>query len=111
MHRLDKDTSGLLLVARSRLAAAKYSALFAQKASKGVEKCYLAVVSGVPKVASGRIKGGLKKEWRDGVEKVVNLPTAGEGAGAFFCVTYTHMHIHTYHTRHFHVQHDKTHTL
>ena len=76
LHRLDKDTSGLLLLARTRAAAAKFSRYFANKSSHGAEKCYLALVSGVPKVDAGRIRGGLKKEFKDGVEKVVNLPAA-----------------------------------
>lgn len=75
LHRLDKDTSGLLLLARTRAAAAKYSRFFADKNTPAAEKCYLALVSGVPKLDAGRIRGGLKKEFKDGVEKVVNLAT------------------------------------
>ena len=78
LHRLDKDTSGILLLARTRAAAAKYSQLFARKVN-GAEKCYLALVTGVPDVEIGRIKGGLRKEWKGGVEKVVNVPDPQAG--------------------------------
>ena len=45
VHRLDAETSGVLLLARSRGAVAPLSALFEQRA---VTKRYLAVVRGVP---------------------------------------------------------------
>lgn len=50
VHRLDKDTSGLVVMARSYAALARLNALFAQKTADGaggVEKDYLAWVSGV----------------------------------------------------------------
>lgn len=45
VHRLDKDTSGLLLIALSNQAHAKLSQLFKQRA---IQKTYLAVVKGHP---------------------------------------------------------------
>jgi 23S rRNA pseudouridine1911/1915/1917 synthase len=45
VHRLDRDTSGVILVARSDLAHAKLSRQFAQRT---IEKEYYALVSGVP---------------------------------------------------------------
>ena len=50
VHRLDKGTSGLLVVARSRLA---YESLVAQLATRQVERVYAAVVWGRFEVASG----------------------------------------------------------
>jgi RluA family pseudouridine synthase len=46
VHRLDADTSGILLLARSRGAVDTYSGLFE---SRHMEKAYLAVVHGAPK--------------------------------------------------------------
>jgi RluA family pseudouridine synthase len=46
VHRLDADTTGILLLAKSQGAVASYGALFE---SRGMEKVYLAVVAGVPK--------------------------------------------------------------
>ncbi len=51
VHRLDKDTSGLLIVPRNNQAHAHFSNLFAQRQ---IQKKYLAVVSGNP-VESGSI--------------------------------------------------------
>jgi RluA family pseudouridine synthase len=46
VHRLDADTTGILLLAKSQGAVASYGALFE---SREMEKLYLAVVSNVPK--------------------------------------------------------------
>jgi 23S rRNA pseudouridine1911/1915/1917 synthase len=46
VHRLDADTTGILLLAKSQGAVASYGALFE---SREMEKIYLAVVSNVPK--------------------------------------------------------------
>ena len=52
VHRLDKDTSGCLVVAKNDLA---HRALAAQFAARTAEKCYLAMVRGVPRVAAGTV--------------------------------------------------------
>lgn len=58
VHRLDKDTSGLLVAARRRAVAAALGRAFATRA---VEKTYLAVVSGVPRSEAGVIDRPLRK--------------------------------------------------
>jgi len=57
-HRLDRDTSGCLLLARNPKAAARFVDAFAQRA---VEKRYLAVLDGVPEQESGTIDLALGK--------------------------------------------------
>ena len=52
VHRLDKDTTGLLVVARSLRA---HTALVDQLQARRIEREYLAVVNGVP-VAGGRVE-------------------------------------------------------
>lgn len=52
VHRLDKETSGLIVVAKGKEAAAAFSDLIATRA---VRKVYAAVCSGSPSPASGRI--------------------------------------------------------
>lgn len=52
VHRLDKDTSGCLVVAKSERALTALQAAFK---SRAVDKRYLALVHGVPKPAEGRI--------------------------------------------------------
>jgi 23S rRNA pseudouridine955/2504/2580 synthase len=56
VHRLDRDTSGVLVVARTPGVAAKVAAAFRTRA---VEKTYWAVVVGRPVPVSGRIKRAL----------------------------------------------------
>ena len=58
VHRLDRDTSGALVIAKKRGVAAKLGKLFA---SRAVRKIYWAVVPGVPKPAQGRIGMSLIK--------------------------------------------------
>ena len=56
VHRLDKGTSGLIILARSSEAAARFSALFA---SAGIDKWYLALSSGKAKKKQGWVKGDM----------------------------------------------------
>lgn len=58
VHRLDKDTSGVLLLGRSANATAKLAAAFK---SRSARKCYWALVVGVPKIRQGRIDAALAK--------------------------------------------------
>jgi 23S rRNA pseudouridine955/2504/2580 synthase len=59
VHRLDRDTSGVLVVARTRLAASRLAASFRARSSR---KIYWALVKGVPKPRQGRISTWLAKE-------------------------------------------------
>ena len=59
VHRLDKDTSGLLLIARTGLAAKKLSESFRRRET---EKLYWAIVVGVPAKAAGVIDLPLAKK-------------------------------------------------
>ena len=63
VHRLDRDTSGVLLVAKSRKIAAELGATFRSRSAK---KIYWALVEGVPKPAQGRISMFLAKGARHG---------------------------------------------
>ena len=58
VHRLDKDTSGLLLLARTRDAAQKLTAAFR---ARDTRKIYWAAVAGQPIPAMGTIRFGLVK--------------------------------------------------
>lgn len=58
VHRLDKDTSGVLLIAKTRLAAATLAKTFRSRAAR---KIYWALVAGVPKVKQGRVSTYLVK--------------------------------------------------
>ena len=58
VHRLDRDTSGVLLIAKSRKIAAELGEIFRSRRAK---KIYWALVEGVPKPAQGRISLFLAK--------------------------------------------------
>ncbi|WP_420861385.1 RluA family pseudouridine synthase [Algirhabdus cladophorae] len=58
VHRLDKDTSGVLLLARTRHAAAELTKALRHH---GTRKIYWAIVAGVPHPKMGTIKYGLMK--------------------------------------------------
>ncbi|MCZ6482298.1 MAG: RluA family pseudouridine synthase [Alphaproteobacteria bacterium] len=77
VHRLDKDTSGVLLLARSAAAAAGLAAAFRTKAAR---KVYWAAVAGVPRPSRGRIDLALAKGPGRGGERVG--PAAGAGKKA-----------------------------
>ncbi|MHA1600638.1 MAG: RluA family pseudouridine synthase [Alphaproteobacteria bacterium] len=58
VHRLDRDTSGVLLLARTAVAARRLTASFKDK---GTRKIYWALVAGVPERRRGRIDISLAK--------------------------------------------------
>ncbi len=58
VHRIDKDTSGLLVVAKTDKA---HEGLAAQFARHDVDRRYTAVVAGVPVPPAGRIEGALAR--------------------------------------------------
>jgi len=62
VHRIDKDTSGLLVVAKTDAAHAYLSAQFA---AHDLERSYLSLAWGVPKDAEGRIETHLARDPRN----------------------------------------------
>jgi 23S rRNA pseudouridine955/2504/2580 synthase len=83
VHRLDKDTAGCLLVAKSRFAAAALAKTFR---SRSARKIYWALVAGVPKPKQGRISTFLAKEERED-DSFMRVAQHGE-EGASHAVTY-----------------------
>jgi 23S rRNA pseudouridine955/2504/2580 synthase len=67
VHRLDKDTSGVLLIARNAAAAAFFTRAFRDKTTR---KTYWAIVAGLPKLRQGRIDLPLAKRALKGGERV-----------------------------------------
>ncbi len=62
VHRLDRDTSGLLVVAKTDAA---HRSLAAQFARHSIDRAYLALVWGVPAPPAGRIEGNIGRSPRD----------------------------------------------
>src|SRR5262249_28322719 len=83
VHRLDKDTSGCLLVAKSRFAAAALAKNFR---SRSARKIYWALVAGVPRPHHGRVSTFLAKEERED-ESMMRIAKHGED-NASHAVTY-----------------------
>ncbi|MBJ7499018.1 MAG: RluA family pseudouridine synthase [Sphingopyxis sp.] len=67
VHRLDKDTSGALLIARTPRAAAYFAKSFSNRSAK---KTYWAIIVGVPDIAQGEIDLPLAKQPGSGGEKM-----------------------------------------
>lgn len=83
VHRLDKDTAGCLLVARTRFAAAALGKTFR---SRSARKIYWALVAGVPRPRQGRISTFLAKDERED-ESIMRIARHGD-EGASHAMTY-----------------------
>ena len=62
VHRLDKDTSGVMVVAKTELALTRLSAAFA---ARDLERRYLGLCWGLPNPAKGRIEGDIGRDPKD----------------------------------------------
>jgi 23S rRNA pseudouridine955/2504/2580 synthase len=83
VHRLDKDTSGCLLVAKTRFAATALAKTFRTRSAR---KIYWAMVAGVPRPKQGRVSTFLAKEDRED-ESMMRIARHGDD-GASHAVTY-----------------------
>ncbi|MBP0444916.1 RluA family pseudouridine synthase [Roseomonas sp. SSH11] len=79
VHRLDRDTSGVLLLARSAAAAAKLAAAFR---GRDARKTYWALVVGRPHPLAGRINMPLAKQGGPRGERMTAAEEGEEGAHA-----------------------------
>ncbi len=76
VHRLDKDTSGILVLARTPEAQSLYSSFFAKRT---VAKLYLAIVRGIPSRESGIIRAPIGK-FKPSDQTVIVHPRLGKPA-------------------------------
>lgn len=81
VHRLDKDTSGLLLVAKSDHAHQYLSALFK---SRKIQREYQALVWGHFKQSEGKIVGGIERHRND--RKKMTVSETGKPAATHYAV-------------------------
>ena len=77
VHRIDKDTSGLLVVAKTDVA---HERLAKQFAAHSVERRYLAIVSGTPKVVGGTVDAPLARSSAN--RKKIAIVETGRGKRA-----------------------------
>ncbi len=84
VHRLDKDTSGLLVLAKTAQSAAAMSKHFR---SRELDKIYWAVIKGMPNPNEGELRGWMMKAHGPGQDK--ELMTAGVHGdkGSVFAIT------------------------
>lgn len=80
VNRLDRNTSGLLIIARSRIAAAK---LYGSMLKKEIRKKYIAILDGVPKEKSGIIETYIRRT----AESIIVREVCGENEGGDRAVT------------------------
>ncbi len=77
VHRIDKDTSGLLVVAKTDVA---HEGLAKQFAAHSIDRRYLAIVSGVPKASQGTIDAPLARSSAN--RKKIAIVEGGRGKRA-----------------------------
>ncbi len=80
INRLDRNTSGLVLVARTRMAAARLSSDMKKSV---INKEYVAVLSGVLPCAEGEIDTYIKRQR----ESIITRVVCGEGEGGDRAIT------------------------
>ena len=83
VHRLDRETSGCLLIAKTRFAASFLTGAFRERSAR---KFYWALVAGVPKPKQGRISTYLAKEENE-EDTIMRVVKHGDD-GASHAVTY-----------------------
>jgi 23S rRNA pseudouridine955/2504/2580 synthase len=84
VHRLDRDTSGVLVIAKRRSVAAKLGRAFQ---TRSVRKIYWAITQGVPKPPQGKIEAALVKAATPAGDRV-RKARPGEQERAQSAVTY-----------------------
>ena len=85
IHRLDRDTSGVLVLGRNPAAAAALAEAFRKRTTR---KIYWAIVAGAPRPPAGEIRGWMKKApgAKDADREMVRRAVHGE-ADAQFAIT------------------------
>jgi 23S rRNA pseudouridine1911/1915/1917 synthase len=80
VHRLDRDTSGLMVVARSEEAHRRLQALLRKRA---LERHYLALVVGLPRSRTGRIEAPIGRDRRDPLRHSLDSDTPRDAVTHF----------------------------
>lgn len=83
VHRIDRETSGCLLIAKTRFAASYLTGAFRERSAR---KTYWALVPGLPKPKQGRISTFLAKEESED-DTIMRIAQHGD-EGASHAVTY-----------------------
>ena len=89
VHRLDRETSGLLVAARSEAA---YEGLREAIARREVERRYLALVRGTPRSRTGRVDAPIGRDRRDPTRRSLDTTEPREAVTHFELVERLHAH-------------------
>ncbi len=81
VHRLDKDTSGLIVVAKNDMAHVNLSKQIAEKTCK---REYIALLDGILKQSSGVVENYIGRDTKNRLKKAVVSPENGRYAKTFF---------------------------
>ena len=91
VHRLDKDTSGLMVVAKNDAAHRGLAAQFADHGRSGpLERAYLALAWGVPEPARGTVTADLARSRHNREKIAVVRPGEGRHAATHYAVEARH---------------------
>jgi 23S rRNA pseudouridine1911/1915/1917 synthase len=83
VHRLDKDTSGLMVAAKTDIA---HRGLAKQFEDHSIDRAYRALVWGVPRPTSGEITGAIGRDPRNRKKMAVRPDASGKWAKTFYTV-------------------------
>jgi 23S rRNA pseudouridine1911/1915/1917 synthase len=89
VHRLDRDTSGLMVVARSEEAHRRLQSLVRRRA---LERRYLALVVGRPRSRTGRIEAPIGRDRRDPLRHSLDTDTPRDAVTHFELVELLQRH-------------------
>ena len=81
VHRLDKETSGILMIAKNLKSAQEINEFFKQKK---IFKLYVAIITPPPKKNSGMIETKIDKENSENYRKMYNSDNKGKLAKTFY---------------------------
>jgi len=84
VHRLDRDTSGVMVIAKNQSAMDSLSEQFRERE---VAKCYLAIIHGVPHPGVGRIETEIGRSSHDRKKMSVNPSSGGRIAVSNYRIT------------------------
>ncbi|MBX9804279.1 MAG: RluA family pseudouridine synthase [Alphaproteobacteria bacterium] len=82
VHRLDKETSGLMVVAKNDIA---HQGLSAQFTNRTLSRSYLAIVWGIPQPKEAIIEGDIGRSPKNR-QKMAVVPSGGKPAITHYCV-------------------------
>lgn len=89
VHRLDRDTSGLLIVARSEEAHRRLTRLMRRRA---IDRRYLALVRGTPRSRTGRIEAPIGRDRRDRTRHSLDTDSPRDAVTWFELIELTRLH-------------------